>query len=139
MSGSLTIILNVLIVELNPKRSLACTVKINLRSIVVVPPSSVNLLLSIVERPSLVAVANCTTLPVISPSKFNFNPGGNLPLFNVYSNELSVTLVNAFTKNVLTKFALIAPRSASVVHLIVLSTSPKILTVNVFFFSAISS
>ena len=136
LSGSLTTILNSLVIALNPNLSLALTVKANFLSMLVVPPSKEKLLLSIVVKPRFVPLENCLTLPTISPLKFNASPGGKVPAVTSYSNIALGTEVVALTENVLIKFALILPSVESVFQLIVLSTSPKILTVNVFAFSA---
>ena len=62
LSGSFTIILNVLVVALNPNLSFASTVKINFLSKVVVPPSNVKSFSSTVVKPKSVPEANCLTL-----------------------------------------------------------------------------
>jgi hypothetical protein len=67
LSGSLTTILNSLVVALNPNLSLARIVNLNFLSVVVVPPSIEKSLPSMVVSPSSVPLANCLTLPTISP------------------------------------------------------------------------
>ena len=87
--------------------------------------------LSNVVSPGNVPSPNCLTLPIISPDKLKFNPGGNLPLFKVYTTLPFGMFVVAFTKNVLIRFAFIVPRSLAVVQVIVDSISPNKLTVKV--------
>ena len=126
-------IVNVLVVALNPNWSCAVTVNVYDLSSVVVPPSNVNapVFLSIVVRPGLPTSPNCLTFPCNCPSMANVIPGGNLPESNEYTKIALGTVLVAFTDKVDIKFALKFPRSLAVFHVITLSTSPSNLTVKV--------
>ena len=98
----------------------------------VVPPSSINKLLSNDVIPGKEFSLYNLTFPTISPSNDRLNPGGKEPLINKYFILASATVLVASNFKWLVRFAFNVHNADAVFHVSVLSTSPNTLTVNVF-------